>query len=181
MRPISSSRRPTRWQARWISAPIWWVLRTLSKAFALAGARCGFTLANEAVIALLEKIIAPYPVPVPVARLALDALSPAGLAQMTAQVAELNARRDQLVVQLELLPFVTRVLPSQANFVLFELCHARHSYEVLAQQGLFVRAYSDTRLRNWLRISIGSAGEVEQVMAALQDLQERLDREERTP
>lgn len=41
------------------------ILRTLSKAFALAGLRCGFTLANAELINVLLKVIAPYPVPVP--------------------------------------------------------------------------------------------------------------------
>ncbi|MDW1632312.1 aminotransferase class I/II-fold pyridoxal phosphate-dependent enzyme, partial [Vibrio sp. Y176] len=55
------------------------ILRTLSKAFALAGLRCGFTLANEELINVLLKVIAPYPVPVPVAEIAVQALSEAGL------------------------------------------------------------------------------------------------------
>jgi len=42
------------------------VLRTLSKAFGLAGARVGTTIADPAIIAVLQKVIAPYPVPAPV-------------------------------------------------------------------------------------------------------------------
>ncbi|MFP1454305.1 aminotransferase class I/II-fold pyridoxal phosphate-dependent enzyme [Escherichia coli] len=49
------------------------ILRTLSKAFALAGLRCGFTLANEEVINLLMKVIAPYPLSTPVADTAAQA------------------------------------------------------------------------------------------------------------
>ena len=51
------------------------VLRTLSKAFALAGIRCGFTLADKEVIALLTKVIDPYPIPDPVAQVAKQALA----------------------------------------------------------------------------------------------------------
>ena len=54
------------------------VLRTLSKAFGLAGARVGTTIADPAVIGVLQKVIAPYPVPTPVLQAALAALSPAG-------------------------------------------------------------------------------------------------------
>ncbi len=50
------------------------ILRTLSKAFALAGLRCGFTLASSDVITLLSKVIAPYPISAPVAELASKAL-----------------------------------------------------------------------------------------------------------
>ncbi len=62
--------------AGWLSEyPHLVVLRTLSKAFALAGLRCGFTLANEEVIDLLLKVIAPYPLSTPVADIAAQALS----------------------------------------------------------------------------------------------------------
>ncbi|ADN75915.1 histidinol phosphate aminotransferase apoenzyme [Ferrimonas balearica DSM 9799] len=143
------------------------VLRTLSKAFALAGARCGFTLANPAVIGLLEKVIAPYPVPEPVAQLAADALSPEGLRRMQTQVAQLNARREALAQRLTALPEVRQVLPSRANFLLFELKDARRCYDQLASQGLFIRAYRHPQLTDWLRISIGADSEIEQVERAL--------------
>ena len=63
------------------------VLRTLSKAYGLAGARVGTTLADPAVIAVLQKVIAPYPVPAPVLSAALAALTPAGLAAARESVA----------------------------------------------------------------------------------------------
>lgn len=72
------------------------ILRTLSKAFALAGLRCGFTLANEELINVLMKVIAPYPMPRPVADIAAQALSTEGLARAKAQVLELNANRAYL-------------------------------------------------------------------------------------
>ncbi|HBK7433558.1 TPA: histidinol-phosphate transaminase, partial [Vibrio cholerae] len=72
------------------------ILRTLSKAFALAGLRCGFTLANAELINVLLKVIAPYPVPVPVAEIAVQALSPAGLARAKYQVLDLGANRAYL-------------------------------------------------------------------------------------
>ncbi|NEL70267.1 aminotransferase class I/II-fold pyridoxal phosphate-dependent enzyme, partial [Escherichia coli] len=67
--------------AGWLSDyPHLVVLRTLSKAFALAGLRCGFTLANAEVISLLMKVIAPYPLSTPVADIAAQALSEQGIA-----------------------------------------------------------------------------------------------------
>jgi histidinol-phosphate aminotransferase len=51
------------------------ITRTLSKAFALAGIRCGFTIANSDVIEMLSKVIPPYPMPAPIAQIATQALS----------------------------------------------------------------------------------------------------------
>ncbi len=82
------------------------ILRTLSKAFALAGLRCGFTLANAELINVLLKVIAPYPVPVPVAEIAVQALSPAGLARAKYQVLDLGANRAYLQVGLSMVPGV---------------------------------------------------------------------------
>lgn len=74
------------------------VLRTLSKAFALAGARCGFMLATPEVIEMVMRVIAPYPVPLPVAKLAIDALSKDGIARMQTQVAQLKANGQRLEI-----------------------------------------------------------------------------------
>ncbi len=76
------------------------ILRTLSKAFALAGLRCGFTLANEEVINLLMKVIAPYPLSTPVADIAAQALSPQGIVAMRERVAQIITEREYLIAAL---------------------------------------------------------------------------------
>ncbi|HAS3795958.1 TPA: histidinol-phosphate transaminase, partial [Vibrio cholerae] len=93
------------------------ILRTLSKAFALAGLRCGFTLANAELINVLLKVIAPYPVPVPVAEIAVQALSPAGLARAKYQVLDLGANRAYLQVGLSMVPGV-QVFEGWGNYLL---------------------------------------------------------------
>ncbi|MBU4870329.1 aminotransferase class I/II-fold pyridoxal phosphate-dependent enzyme, partial [Salmonella enterica subsp. enterica serovar Typhimurium] len=65
------------------------ILRTLSKAFALAGLRCGFALANSPVIELLLKVIAPYPLSTPVADIAAQALTDQGIEAMKQRVTEI--------------------------------------------------------------------------------------------
>lgn len=80
--------------AGWLSDyPHLVVLRTLSKAFALAGLRCGFTLANAEVINVLLKVIAPYPLSTPVADIAAQALSAEGIAAMRQRVAQILDER----------------------------------------------------------------------------------------
>ncbi len=93
------------------------IIRTLSKAFALAGLRCGFTLANKDLIEVLQKVIAPYPLPVPVADLAAQALQPAGLQAMQQRVQEILQNRTALEADLRSLPCVENVFQSDGNYL----------------------------------------------------------------
>ncbi len=137
------------------------ILRTLSKAFALAGLRCGFTLASPAIINLMLKVIPPYPVPVPVADIAQQALSEAGLARMKYQVLDLTANRAYLQAGLSMLPGV-EVHPGFGNYLLITLDDADAVFERLGNAGIIVRR---TAVANSLRISIGNRDECEKVLA----------------
>ena len=136
------------------------VLRTLSKAFALAGLRCGFTLANTDVIAMLSKVIAPYPVSAPVADIASIALASSGLEQMNIRVQETNELRAQLTHWLAQQEWCSQVFNSDANFVLFRCQNEtikNFIFDGLAKQGILIRDQSkQLNLSDCLRISIGS-------------------------
>ena len=95
------------------------VLRTLSKAFALAGIRCGFTLAPREIISALLKVIAPYPVPGPVAQIAEQALSSEGLNRLEQQVSYLEQQKSALKVALSEVAGISLVGDDKANFLLF--------------------------------------------------------------
>ena len=94
------------------------VLRTLSKAHALAAARIGSLVADAELIAVLRRCQAPYPVPTPCAELALAGLSDAALAQARERAAIVRAERARLRTALASLPGVVRVYPSQGNYLL---------------------------------------------------------------
>lgn len=148
------------------------VLRTLSKAFALAGLRCGFTLANTDVITLLSKVIAPYPISAPVAEIASTALT-SGLSKMTEQVQSSNALKSQLALWLTKQTWCKQVFASDANFVLFR-CQSEQDknkiFDLLVSHNILIRDQSkQLQLENCLRISIGSEQEIsklQQVLAA---------------
>lgn len=142
------------------------ILRTLSKAFALAGLRCGFTLAHPQIIQLLLKVIAPYPVPVPVAAIAQQALGEAGLNTVSAQVASLKANRDWLAAQLAKLDGVT-VYDSCSNFILVRFPDSQRVFDWLWTQGITLRR---TPINQCLRISVGSQDECAALIASLQPL-----------
>ncbi|KAJ9432555.1 histidinol-phosphate aminotransferase [Candidatus Pantoea symbiotica] len=147
------------------------ILRTLSKAFALAGLRCGFTLANKPVIDLLLKVIAPYPLATPVADVAGQALSEQGIALMRQHVAELNANRAWLFEQLPQISVVQQVFPSETNYILAHFTDSPKVFKTLWDQGIILRDQNkNPGLAGCLRISIGTREECERLIAALQAL-----------
>lgn len=144
------------------------ITRTLSKAFGLAGLRCGFTLANELVINAMKKVIAPYPVPAPVAQIATDALSESGLKWMHQQVDVLNALRDKFIATATTWPFVAKVYESKTNFVLLKLNPSVDAGDVLnafVKKGILLRNQSkQLMLDNTLRVTIGSEQQMTNVI-----------------
>jgi histidinol-phosphate aminotransferase len=137
------------------------ILRTLSKAFALAGLRCGFTLSSSKVISLLSKVIAPYPVPTPVAEMASKALATEGLLEMAFRVKETNYFREQLIQWLTIQPWCVEVFPSDANFVLFKCQDKARVFSSLNERGILIRDQSkQAQLANCLRITIGNEREL---------------------
>jgi histidinol-phosphate aminotransferase len=144
------------------------VLRTLSKVHALAGARIGCLLADVALIEVLRRCQAPYPVPQPCADLALRALEPAALAQALARVATVRTERARMLEALPQVAGVRRVYPSAGNFLLVRFDDADTAYRRLLAAGVVVRDMRATqRLGDALRITIGLPEENEALFAAL--------------
>ena len=148
------------------------VLRTLSKLHALAGARIGCLLADAALIQMLRRCQAPYPVPQPCAELALRALEPAALAEATARVATIRTERDRMQASLVRLAGVHRVYPSAGNFLLARFDDPEDTYRRLLAAGVVVRDMRATPgLGDALRITVGLPEENDAVFAALQSQQ----------
>ncbi len=145
------------------------VLRTLSKAYALAGARIGVTLADPALIAVLSNLSAPYPVPAPSAAIALAALSDIGIAEARRRAAQVTTERALLAARLRKLDGVRAVYESQGNFLLLRFDDASAAFARLLAAGVVVR---DVRampgLGDALRITVGTPAENAAVLAALE-------------
>ncbi|WP_237467850.1 histidinol-phosphate transaminase [Vibrio stylophorae] len=140
------------------------ILRTLSKAFALAGLRCGFTLANPNVIEMLLKVIAPYPMPVPVTDIACQALSSQGLARMRQEMRTLNDNRNWLKQALEAMP-QARVNTGMGNYLLIHFDQGDALFDALWHQGIILRR---SPVKDAIRISIGNRQECERTLTAIQ-------------
>ncbi len=144
------------------------LLRTLSKAHALAGARIGALMAHPDLVALLRNLSAPYPIPAPSAALALAALSDDGVALARSRCASTVAERLRVAAALQGLVAIRRIYLSQANFLLLRCVDADASFAALLAAGVVVR---DMRalpgLGDALRVSIGTAAENDAMLIAL--------------
>jgi len=136
------------------------ILRTLSKAFGLAGIRCGVTIASPALIGVLQKIIAPYPVPTPVLQAALVAMTAEGLTAARRSVQSLIAERVRVAARLATLPGVRRLWPSDSNFILFEVTDSARVMSATRAVGVVLRDRSrDYGLTNCVRMTMGTPEE----------------------
>ncbi len=133
------------------------VLRTLSKAYALAGVRGGCAIADERVIELMLKVLPPYPIARPVEKAILSALAPAAMGIHAERLAENLEERERMSQDLTKSPFVKTVYPSSANFLLLEVKDDEALVRELNKRAIKIRDYRSTTGK--MRISIGSPAE----------------------
>jgi len=133
------------------------ILRTLSKAHALAGARIGALLANPELIELARRVIPPYSLAAPSVEAALRALEPTELAAARVRLEGLLAEREYLARGLAASPWVERVWPSDANFLLIDCRDADRFMSSSLAGGLIVRDLrAHPSLPRSLRVSAGT-------------------------
>ena len=148
------------------------VLRTLSKAHALAAARIGCVITDAGLIAVLRACQAPYPIPAPCSALALEGLSDAALAKTRERIALVRSERERLRTALESLPDVRRVYASDANFLLVRFTDAETAFRRLLAAGVVVRDQrAAPQLHDALRITLGTPEQNNRVIDALAALE----------
>lgn len=144
------------------------VLRTLSKAYALAGARIGSLIAHPQIVALLRRIQAPYPLPTTCVDAALAALTPAAIDESRARIALLLRERNRLARALPAAAGVLAVYSSAANFLCVRFADAAKIYKSLLDLGIVVRDVSHyPGLNGCLRITVGMPAENTALLSAL--------------
>lgn len=147
------------------------VLRTLSKAQGLAGARCGAVVANAGVIELLGKVLPPYSFPTPVVDAVLGALTDARMAESKNAIEEIRRERDRLYDELANAAQVDKAWPSQGNFILVQFRDAERVCQHFRDAQILVRDYShNALLKNCVRITIGSRNENDALLGAMSAL-----------
>jgi histidinol-phosphate aminotransferase len=144
------------------------VLQTLSKAFGLAGIRCGFCLGSPDVIQLMNNVKAPYNVNSLTSEVALNAMKSISILEQN--IAGILEQRILVAEQLQALDFVVKVYPSDSNFLLFRVPHkANDLYKTMADAGVVTR-FRGTELHchECIRVTIGTPEENVQFLELLQ-------------
>lgn len=144
------------------------VLRTLSKAHGLAGARCGALIAHEEIVALLRRIIPPYALPALTVEAACAALTPAQLAVTATHVETVRCERERLATGLAATNQVLRVWPSASNFLLVEFRDPGRALAAARGARLLLRDVRSQRgLARCVRITVGTPEQNMRLLRAL--------------
>lgn len=145
------------------------VLQTFSKAWGLAGLRIGLAFANAAIIKLFNKVKPPYNISQIAQEAVLQALENKSVVDKN--IAKIIFERQKLIERLEKLPLITKIYPTDANFILVKTSDANFVYQHLLEQEIVVRNRNNVELcEDCLRITIGTAEENDKLTEALKKL-----------
>jgi len=145
------------------------VLQTFSKAWGMAGIRLGMAFAGQEIIDVLNRIKYPYNINI------LTQLKAMELIELEKEKSDwvkiLVSEREKLAEKLREFPFVVKVYPSDANFLLIKTHDPRGIYDYLVEEKIIVRDRSGVALcEGSLRISVGSEMENQRLIEALEAL-----------
>jgi histidinol-phosphate aminotransferase len=144
------------------------VLQTFSKAWGLAGLRLGIAFASKEIIAVINKIKPPYNVNQYSQLLAMEAMR--AVAKKEKMVEEILLQRNNLVKQFSEIKFISKVYPSDANFVLIKTEDGRKVYDFLVNKKIITRDRSKVVLcEDCIRVTVGTKGENELLLKTLKE------------
>lgn len=149
------------------------VLRTLSKALAFAGARCGAVMGPVDVIRILNAIQAPYAMSTPVVECVEDALASSAIDEAKGRIADIVAERERLMATIPAFGFVRRTWPSAANFFLIEVEDSGGVIAAAKDSGILLRDFGSA-LPGCIRISVGEASENDRLLGVFAELDRNL-------
>ena len=161
--------REESWLRRLREFPNMIVLQTFSKAWGLAGVRCGMAFASEEIIGLFNKVKYPYNINILTQKLVSSKLDEA---EKTAGcVSEILASRAALIEELGKLSMIEQTYPTDANFVLVRTSDANAFYNKLVERGIITRNRNKIALcSGCVRITVGTPAENAELIAELKKL-----------
>ncbi|MDD2797109.1 MAG: histidinol-phosphate transaminase [Bacteroidales bacterium] len=145
------------------------VLQTFSKAWGLASVRCGMAFASEEIISYFNKVKYPYNINILTQNFVSENLDLE--VRKNDWVEMLLVQRTQLSNELQTLPFVEKIFPTDANFLLVKVPDANAVYQYLVDLGIIVRNRNTVSLcLGCLRITVGTAEENKTLLDALKKI-----------
>jgi len=142
------------------------VLRTLSKALAFAGARCGSVIGPPEIIQMLDAVQAPYALATPVVECVENALQAASLNEAEQWVCKVIAERERLIKALRNFSFVKYVWPSSANFLLVQVDDAGLLMQQSSDDKVLLRYFGGS-LSDCVRITVGTPVDNDRLLETL--------------
>ncbi len=149
------------------------ILQTFSKAWGMAGLRLGMAFASAEITSVLSHVKYPYNINMLTQQKAYELIQ--NLEQKNEWVELLIKERGLLAEKLNEFSFITKIYPTDANFILVKADNARVIYEFLVEEQVIIRDRSKVVLCNdCLRMTVGSPAENEELLAKLQKYQSQL-------
>ncbi|WMJ74956.1 histidinol-phosphate transaminase [Cytophagaceae bacterium ABcell3] len=144
------------------------ILQTLSKAWGMAALRLGMAYASEEIISVFNKIKPPYNINGASQSIALEGLRKVLSKEM--MVEQILTERERLKDNLQGLPVVVKIFPSDANFLLVKTTGGKAVYEFLIERKIITRDRSSVVLcEGCLRITVGTPDENDKLISALKE------------
>lgn len=160
----------TGWLSRLYEYPNLILTQTFSKAYGMAGIRLGVCYASAEIIAILNKIKPPYNINEITQLQALKRLSEPEL--VVREISSILAERKKLKEGLTSIAFVSKIYPTDANFILIKVDDATARYNQLLEKGIVIRNRTTQPLcENTLRLTVGTQTENNNLLEALIALQ----------
>lgn len=144
------------------------ILRTLSKAYALAGARCGALLAHPDIVSLLARVITPYSLPTQTIDAVLRFTDGEHQAAAQMRIAMILSERGRLQHQLQRLSLIRHVWDSDSNFILVECSDTSRVLKAVQASGLIIRDPGSPFLPNCVRISVGTPTQNDRLLQGIE-------------
>jgi histidinol-phosphate aminotransferase len=157
------------WLERLQQFPNLIITQTLSKAYGLAGIRLGICYASQEIIAILNKIKPPYNLNELTQQKAVERLLKVD--EVLKEVSVIVKERSVLMNELKEVSFISKVHPTDCNFVLVQVDDASKRYNQLIAKGIVIRNRTTQPLcENCLRFTVGTTTENKKLMQALKEL-----------